>query len=71
MDIHMNDDLNILLDSIYVKEDSNLKIATGIEGYLNFCEQIEISYGGTPWTDERKQKHRQELIDSGKTIFIL
>lgn len=49
-------DLETLLDSLYIKEDSNLKIATGIEGYLNFCEQIEVSYGGNPWTDERKQK---------------
>lgn len=70
MDTHINDDLNIILDSIWIKEDSNLKIATGIEGALNFQQHVVESYGGT-YTKEDRERDRQKLIESKQTIFKL
>lgn len=43
-------------------------VYTGIEGKLNFHEEIARQYG-IPWTAEDREEHRQELINSGQTIF--
>lgn len=50
------------------KKQDNSVIYTGIEGKLNFYEEVAKQYG-EPWTAEDRERHRQDLIDSGQTIF--
>ena len=48
----------------------SLHLWTGIEGALNFQQHMVESYGGT-YTKEDRERDRQKLIESGKTIFKL
>jgi len=52
------------------KPKDNAVVYTGIEGRVNYQEQIVKSVGGT-FTEEDIDKYRQELIKSKQTIFKL
>jgi hypothetical protein len=52
------------------EQKDNTVLYTGIEGKINFQEQIVKSVGGE-FTEEDREKLRQELINSGQTIFKL
>lgn len=45
-------------------------VYTGIEGRVNYQEQL-VKYVGGTFTEEDRDKYRQELIKSGQTIFKL
>ena len=53
-----------------LKPKDNVVIYTGIEGKVNYQEQL-VKYVGGTFTEEDKDKYRQELINSGQTIFKL
>lgn len=51
-------------------EKESMHIWTGIEGALNFWEEISKKYG-KPWTPEERARHKQDLLNSGQKIFKL
>lgn len=66
------EDIKKLIQDITWEEKHKPKtvIYTGIEGRVSYQKQIVKSVGGT-FTEEDRDKFRQELINSGQTIFKL
>lgn len=68
------EDLQKLIQDIRWEQKSKPKdtavIYTGIEGKVNHQEQL-VKYVGGTFTEEDRDKYRQELINSGQTIFKL
>lgn len=60
----------VVEDAYWERLDPPLNIWTGIEGALNFQQHVVESYSGT-YTKEDRERDRQKLIESGKTIFKL
>lgn len=50
------------------KKQDNIVIYTGIEGRVNYQEQL-VKYMGGTFTEENREKFRQQLIDNNQTIF--
>ncbi len=58
-------------------EPNTINVWTGIDGYILFLEGIELEYTKycnkpvIPWTKEKKEQVKKELIKSKQTIFKL
>jgi hypothetical protein len=62
--------LEIIKNFEYKTKENNLVLYTGIEGKINQQEQL-VKYVGGTFTEEDREKLRQELINSGQTLFKL
>jgi hypothetical protein len=58
-------------------EPKTLNVWTGVGGYVLYLEAIEMEYAKycnkpvIPWTEEKKEQVKKELIERGQTIFKL